>query len=203
MAGADTGVHSNAIARLRSGAVADIADILDRIGCPDRALAPRIAPLAAGMRCTGRALCVEGSPCRPGEDAHDPGLYRAIDDAVRADDVLVIAAHGYTASAVFGGSRALRLKERGCTGVIIDGALRDAEELCGLGGAYFSRGTAVRSFIGRWRFRRIGGPVTVAAAAGGEIDICDGDVICADRDGILAIPAALADLVLRELDAQS
>ncbi|MDN3258199.1 RraA family protein, partial [Streptomyces sp. MA25(2023)] len=71
---------------------------------------------------------------------------------------------------------------KGVTGIVIDGAVRDVEELAGQGLAVYARGI---SPAGPWKNGpgRIGFPV-----ACGNVVCNAGDAIFGDRDGLVVIP---------------
>lgn len=177
--------------RLRDIPVADIADALDRLGFPGRALDPALRPLAPGMRCVGPAFCVLGGTLAAGEEDGNE-VYRRLETAVQPGQILLIAGGAPAGIALFGGRLGRILHEGGCGGAIVDGALRDTDELLSLpGSAWFCRGCGPRSFVGRWKFRAAGVPVEIPDGAGGQVRVAAGDILCADADGILAIPAAV------------
>jgi regulator of RNase E activity RraA len=69
----------------------------------------------------------------------------------------------------------------GCVGTVTDGAARDLEQVAALGFHVFS--TSVSVAHGYGRFTGFGAPVSVAGLA-----IATGDVLVADRHGVLRLP---------------
>ena len=82
-------------------------------------------------------------------------------------------------------------QQHGCVGVILDGNLRDIEGLRDIGLQVFYRDLSPLNAIGRWEMVASQVPVTI-----GEVTIIPGDVVLAEFDGILVIPAADAKRVL-------
>ncbi|MGO9310003.1 MAG: RraA family protein [Spirochaetia bacterium] len=80
-------------------------------------------------------------------------------------------------------------KALGCEGAIVDGAVRDLDGVEQLGFRFFSR--HVHPSHGTGLFVDYGGPVRV-----GGLDIATGDLLAADRHGILRIPDSVS---LKEL----
>ncbi len=155
-----------------------------------------VRPLDPGRaRIVGEAATVRFIPMR--EDLASPEKLgertnpsrRAI-DGVPAGAVLVIDARGVADCAVIGDILAARIKVRGAAGVVTDGGVRDAEEVRGVGLPVFCAGPAAPA-----------SPVAHAAAdAGvpigcGGVAVLPGDVIVGDGDGVVVIPADLADEV--------
>ena len=84
----------------------------------------------------------------------------------------------------------------GCTGVIIDGNLRDIEGLREIGLQVFYRDLSPLNAIGRWEMAASQVPVTI-----GDIEIHPGDLIFAEFDGVLVILQAEAESVLLAAEA--
>lgn len=82
--------------------------------------------------------------------------------------------------------------------VVVLGRVRDLAEHRALGFPVFARGHAT---LGQQPFTRpsaLGGPLTIDAPhlEGGSFVVKEDDVILADEDGVLAVPAALVERVL-------
>jgi len=111
----------------------------------------------------------------------------------REGDVMVINAWGLNTFAVWGGNVSRGMKRRGVAGVIIDGAARDPEEAESIEFPVFARSqaTATPPLEGP-------GEVNVPVACGNVV-IHPGDIIVADANGIVSIPPAAAEWVLRQV----
>ena len=111
----------------------------------------------------------------------------------REGDVMVINAWGLDTFAVWGGNVSRGMKRRGVAGVIIDGAARDPEEAESIEFPVFARSqaTATPPLEGP-------GEVNVPVACGNVV-IHPGDIIVADANGIVSIPPAAAEWVLRQV----
>lgn len=113
-------------------------------------------------------------------------------DACRPDDVLIAAAGGSERSGVWGELLTTAAQARGCVGAIIDGSLRDVRKIRETGFAVFARGTCL--YDSKDRQRVIDVDVTV------EIDgvvFAPGDLVLADEDGIVVVPRAVEERVVR------
>ncbi len=117
---------------------------------------------------------------------------RAIEEAPEGS-VLVIDARGEPDYGVIGDILALRLLARGVAGLVTDGAVRDAEALAATEFPVWCGGLAAPASI----HGHASGDVDVVIGCGG-VAVVPGDVIVADTDGAVVIPAALVDEVARD-----
>lgn len=114
----------------------------------------------------------------------------------KSGDILVVSAQGETTYAMLGGNISLGMQARGVKGFVIDGAVRDVSELRELDFPTFARGVAAAA-------ADLGGPrgeVNVPIACGGVV-VSPGDIVVADEDGIVVVPAALAAEVVAHVHA--
>ena len=118
---------------------------------------------------------------------------RAAMASAAAGDVLVVNAHGASLFAVLGGMLAKSLKDKGLAGVVIDGYVRDPEEIQEFGLPVFCRGfTPVAA-------PKIGpGEVNVPIACAGVV-VMPGDIVVADLDGVVILPKDCAASVATKL----
>jgi regulator of RNase E activity RraA len=113
-------------------------------------------------------------------------------EQVRPGDIMVVNARGIAAFAVWGGNVSKGMKHRGCAGVIIDGAGRDPEEAQAVGFPIFARSVATAAPPNDGP-----GEVNVPVACGGVV-VRPGDIIVADRNGVVAVPQEAAEWVLQQ-----
>ena len=97
-----------------------------------------IKPLAHNMRLAGPAFTVR---CYPGATW---AMEQALESA-QAGDVVVVDAGGRDDVIIMGGLMSTRLHQRGIAGVIVDGAVRDVEDIIALGFPVFSRHVVARA----------------------------------------------------------
>ena len=97
-------------------------------------------------------------------------------------EILVIDARGHVETAVWGGIMTRAAIERGIAGVVIDGAIRDAEEIRELGFATFSAGICPAG-----PSKGFGGIIDGAIACAGA-PVKSGDIILGDDDGVAVVP---------------
>lgn len=109
----------------------------------------------------------------------------------RPGDVLVVAARGRTGAALWGGNLSLGAQRRGVSAFVIDGAIRDVDEIRQLGFPVFARGIAT----GADSIYAPYGEVNVPIACAGVV-VHPGDVIVADADGVVCVRPADAAAVI-------
>ena len=152
---------------------ANLSDALHRGG-----VLQGIRPLARGLRMVGRAVTVRTYP----GDWSKP--VQAIDVA-EPGDVIVIDAGG-VGPALWGELATHSAIQRGVAGVVIDGAIRDSDDIVALKFPAFSK--LVMPNAGEPKgFGEIGVPVTVA-----NMRVEPGDWLLGDGDGVVVLPKAIA-----------
>lgn len=109
--------------------------------------------------------------------------------------VIVIDAQGGLERAVWGGVLTHAATARGVLGVVIDGVVRDLDEIAALGFPVFARGTCPagphKAFHGT-----VGGTVHC-----GGVEVRPGDVVVGDADGVTVVPAEHLAAALSEVEA--
>jgi regulator of RNase E activity RraA len=83
------------------------------------------------------------------------------------------------------------LQFRGIQGYIVDGGCRDTDFILKIGFPVFCRYFTPMDVVGRWKADAFGEPVVI-----GQVTLRTGDYVLADRDGIVLIPADLAEVVI-------
>ena len=111
-------------------------------------------------------------------------------DLAKEGDVIVIDAGGSTSRAIFGEIMVHYLLKKKIGGIIVDGALRDKEDIAATGLPVYARGVTPD---GPWK----NGPGTVNTpiVCGGRI-VNPGDIVVADGDGVVFIDPAEAETLL-------
>ncbi|HEX9568156.1 MAG TPA: ribonuclease activity regulator RraA [Rhodospirillales bacterium] len=110
-----------------------------------------------------------------------------------AGSVLVIDGRGRGDIAVVGDILVERLKIRGVAAMVSDGGIRDCAEALKSDLPLYAAGPAAPASIGGHSAADIGTPV-----ACGGVAVFPGDIICADGDGVVVVPQALAADVARD-----
>lgn len=125
----------------------------------------------------------------------DPKPYelelRAVDEC-QPDDVLIAAAGGSVRSGIWGELLSTAAANRGCVGVIVDGAVRDVARMQSMAFPVFARGSMLYDSKDRQRVTDLDVPVEI-----GGVTISPGDLVVADRDGIVVVPRKVETVVLQ------
>ncbi|WP_309128269.1 4-carboxy-4-hydroxy-2-oxoadipate aldolase/oxaloacetate decarboxylase [Microbacterium sp.] len=148
----------------------------------DLFLDPAFRPAWGGAQLVGRAFPVSA------QLGDNLALHHGIESA-GAGDVLVVDA-GAGAYGYWGEVMTVAAQARGIHGLVIDGGVRDTAQLASLGFPAFSTAISIRGTIKQWP-GAVGAPITLRGRV-----VRRGDVIVADRDGIVVIPAERYDEVL-------
>lgn len=161
---------------------ATVHEAAGRIG----ALPSGIKPLHPSMRLVAPAFPVK-SP--PGDNLW---LHRAV-YAAKPGEVLVVDTGGGLEYGYWGEVLAQAAIARGLAGLVIHGGVRDAARLIAIGWPVFAERVCIR---GTGKDPEGGGELGDSVEVGGVI-VALGDLIVADADGVVCIPAARADEVRR------
>lgn len=187
---------AEAFAKLRKVSTATLTSQLQKRGFRNTFLAG-LTPLRPDLRLVGYAFTLRYVPAR--EDLADTlydntkNIQRIAVESVEKDDVLVIDARGDVRAATLGNILATRLKARGAAGLVTDGALRDTPGYRELDfPSYVKAAHAATSFL-------IHHPVDINVPIGcAGVLIMPGDVMVGDGEGVVAVPAAVAEEVVHD-----
>jgi regulator of RNase E activity RraA len=185
-----------AMKKLRTVSTATLTSQLQKRGFRTTFL-QGLYPLRPDMRLVGYAFTLRYVPAR--EDMVDElydnskNIQRIAVESVNQAEVLVIDARGEVGAATLGNILATRLKARGAAGLVTDGALRDTPGYRELDFPSYVKGAhAATSF-------QIHHPVEINVPIGcAGVLVMPGDVIVGDGEGVVAIPAKVADEVAHD-----
>ena len=155
-----------------------------------------LRPLAESM--VGEAFTLRYMPAR--EDLNQLVVFRdrghpqrkAVEDCPPGA-VLVMDSRKDARAASAGAILVGRLKQRGVAGVVTDGGFRDSAEIAKLGIPAFHHRPSAPTNLTLHHAIEINGPI-----AFGDAPVFPGDVILGDSDGVIVIPAHLADEIADE-----
>ncbi len=159
--------------------VATVHEAAGRTGVVDFPLT-QVVP---GSRAAGparTAVCVTG----------DNTMVHAAIAHARPGDVLVLTSDEPVPVALVGELLATQAKVRGVAALLVDGAIRDLEELAELGLPVWARFVRAQGAT-KGEVGKLDVPVVVGGAS-----IAPGDLVVLDADGAVAVPQARADEVL-------
>ncbi len=155
-----------------------ISDCLYGQGALDLA----IKPLATHMQAVGPALTVD---CQPGDILPLLGALKFI----QSGDIVMSAFQGHQGCAQAGDRVCGMMKNCGASGFVTDGPMRDVQGVFDVGLPAWCSGVTPASPVSTGP-GRIGHPIQL----GGQL-IATGDIVVADRDGVVVVPFDQIDTV--------
>ena len=182
-----------------------ICDALDDLGYRHQAMRERLRPLFPQDRFVGWARTVSSV-----DVAHVPENPYAMEieavDSILPNEVVVVSTSFSGQNAPWGELLSTAARARGARGAVIDGLVRDVRKIEQLGFPVFAAGIKPVDSRGRGLVLNYNVPIEC-----GEVIVSPGDLIVADYDGVVAIPAKIAaeviasatDKVARENDSRA
>jgi 4-hydroxy-4-methyl-2-oxoglutarate aldolase len=174
-----------AVEKLSRFGVATIHEAMGRVGL----MQPYMRPIYANAHVCGTAVTVL---LQPG----DNWMLHVAPEVVQPGDVVVAACTVENTDGFFGELLATSYRARGAKGLIIEGGVRDVKELSEMQFPVFSRAISARGTV-----KASLGSVNVPIVCAG-VSVNPGDVVVADMDGVVIVPAAVAQQVADASEAR-
>ncbi|MGF9711432.1 RraA family protein [Paenibacillus naphthalenovorans] len=178
-------INPEIIAGFKGIAASNIADVMGRFRAMDHAIKSVNKP---GIHVVGSAFTVRTHP------SDNLMVHKAMDLA-KPGDLIIIDASGDMGHAILGELMCHYAKVKGLGGFIVDGPVRDLYAIAEMGFPVFARGGTPRG-----PYKEGPGEINTVISCG-NVPVAPGDVIVGDDDGVVVIPSAEAQEVLKSARA--
>ena len=177
-------MEQDQFSRGRGLSSAEVSDALDYFGLPGSAVGVR--PVTGLRKLFGPAFTVRFGPV----DTAQPGTVGDYLDEMPAGSVAVLDNAGRQDCTVWGGIMSQLAAHRDIAGTVVHGVCRDTQEADAAGYPLFALGRFMRTGKDRVQVDAVGGAVSVAG-----VRVAPGDIVVADQDGVVFVPAGRAAAV--------
>lgn len=186
---------SNLVLALQALDSSALADVMVRMGLEQQVLSPAFKSLNPKNKMIGPAICAQARE----QSQHKTVNPIELDDQVYPLGIVVIAAEACNKGALIGDNMVSSMIQNGAKGFVIDGGIRDAEELQKSGQAVLYRYTSSVNAYRYFGFTEFEVPLTLEGIWG-SVQIHPGDFIFADVDGAVVIPLQHIDSIIHDTE---
>jgi regulator of RNase E activity RraA len=184
---------ANRLEACYSGAV---FDVLRAMGYTQQVLPANIRPIKKSVKLAGPVFTVFGLYSQS-LDSHQTLLaWTSLLSRAPAGSVVICQPNATDGKiALMGELSAEVLQYRGVRGYIVDGASRDSGFIERIGFKVFCTHFTPADVVGRWIPAVYAEPIVI-----GDVRICNGDFVMADRDGAVIIPQSVVSMVVERTE---
>lgn len=169
------------LAQFKTLATPTLANALDDVAF--EGVLAGLSQVVPGTRCVGRAVTIRQISGERGDFTSADFKVGAMIDAASPGDIIVIDNAGKAIS-TFGGLATLAASVKGVGGLVVDGGVRDQEEMLELRFPVFTRHMTPLTGRTRLAITGINEPISCAG-----VRVRAGDIIVADGSGVVCVPA--------------
>jgi 4-hydroxy-4-methyl-2-oxoglutarate aldolase len=170
-----------------------VSDTMDKLGITGQIFDHSIQSifLDPHLKVAGYAF-----PCRviPTEEYVEINTLLEMVDAIPKDSIVLVAADDNTDAALWGGLMSTRAKIRGARAAVVNGGVRDIEQVSNLNFPVFGTYRCIKDIRRRGFMAEYNTSITI-----GGVTVEPGDIIFGDANGVISIPAKSEKIILDQL----